>query len=278
MKLGIVTNRKKEGVGDVVDLVCDRASGWDIEVFVLGTEDPGLREREELFTCDIVITLGGDGTLLFAARLIGDHQIPILGVNMGSLGFLTEVSAAGLPGAIERIRDGRFHVEDRMNLAGTIETPGEETVSFTALNDVVITRTGVSRISRFQTHLGGCLIGRYTADGLILSSPTGSTAYNLSAGGPLVNPNMRAILMTPICPHTLGIRPLVLPETERVRVEMLDSGSELRLTVDGQDSFLVGSDSIVEIGAATHVTRLVRVDGPDFYETLRRKMHWGRRE
>ncbi|MFH1681533.1 MAG: NAD(+)/NADH kinase [Candidatus Eisenbacteria bacterium] len=277
MKLSVVVNRKKPGADDLAASLIAWAGRRGAEVYAVDGGSLETIDRARFDRSDFVISLGGDGTLLRAARIVGEREIPILGVNLGSLGFLTEIGVDGLDEALERLRGGRFHLEDRMNLAGTVaDREGER--RFRVLNDAVITRAGATRIGHFATYLGDGLISSYTADGLILSTPTGSTAYNLSAGGPIVNPSLRVIIMTPICPHTLGLRPLILPETENIRVECTEPDDELRLAVDGQDSFLLRSDAVIRVRAARRVTRLVRVGGPDFHEVLRRKLHWGKRE
>ncbi len=278
MKIGVVANRRKAGVDDVLGRLHLWARNAEVDVLLLGEGDPSADEERNLDHVDFVVSLGGDGTLLRAARLLGDRETPLLGVNLGSLGFLTEVTTGELEAALSSLTSGDYSLETRMKVAGTIQSPGRKEVSFSALNDVVITRAGATRIGHFQTYLGSGLISRYTADGLILSTPTGSTAYNLSAGGPLVDPTMRLILMTPICPHTLGMRPLILPEREQIHVEFTQPGEELRLTVDGQESFVLGSDAVVRVTASAHSTRLLRTGGADFYDILRRKLYWGKRE
>jgi NAD+ kinase len=278
MKIGVVANRRKAGVEDVLERLRLWAKKSGVNVVLLGEGDPSADEEKDLDHLDFVVTLGGDGTLLRAARLVGERETPLLGVNLGSLGFLTEVGAGELEAGLSALAGGDYSLEARMKLAGTIRSPGRKEVCFSALNDAVITRAGATRIGHFQTYLGSGLISRYTADGLILSTPTGSTAYNLSAGGPLVSPTMRLILMTPICPHTLGMRPLILPEAEQVHVEFTEPGEELRLTVDGQESFVLTSDAVVRVTASAHSTRLLRTGGAEFYDVLRRKLYWGKRE
>ncbi|MBN1826080.1 MAG: NAD(+)/NADH kinase [Candidatus Eisenbacteria bacterium] len=278
MILGVVANRKKQGVPEIADRLKAWAGRWGAEIRVLDNGDPSEEDRLRLISSDFVISLGGDGTLLHAARLVAEKETPILGVNMGSLGFLTEISMTELQPALKRVREGSYRIEDRMNLTVTIGGEEGGAAGFTALNDVTINKSGTMRIGHYETRLGGHRIGRYTADGLILSTPTGSTAYNLSAGGPLIHPGVKAIVMTPICPHVLGVRPLVLPESEQIEVRLAEPGEEMRVTVDGQVSTVVGSDTVARISTSPFVTRLVRVGGPDFYETLRRKLHWGKRE
>ena len=277
MILGVVANRQKQGVSSLVDRLSDWTGRWGAEIRVLDNGDPTEEDRLRLVSSDFVVSLGGDGTLLRAARLVAEKETPIIGVYMGSLGFPTEIPVGELQPALKRVREGAYEIESRMNLAVSLgDDAGTETL--TALNDVTINKAGTMRIGRYETYLGGQRIARYTADGLILSTPTGSTAYNLSAGGPLVHPVVKAMVMTPICPHVLGIRPLVLPESEQVEVRLAEPGEEMRVAVDGQVATLVGSETTARIGVASFVTRLVRVGGPDFYETLRRKLHWAKRE
>lgn len=277
MKVSVVLNRRKAGCDEAAADVRRWAARRGVEVYLVDGPAPDELDRKRFESSDFVLSLGGDGTLLRTARIVGERETPILGVNFGSLGFLTEIGADGLEEALEALLAGRFEVEDRMNLEGTVVDRGGER-GFYALNDAVLTRSGATRIGHFATYLGSGLISAYTADGLILSTPTGSTAYNLSAGGPIVNPRIRVILMTPICPHTLGLRPLILPETEHVRVECTQADEELRLAVDGQDSYLLDESAVLRVQASRRVTRLLRVGGLDFHEVLRRKLHWGKRE
>jgi NAD+ kinase len=277
MKLAVVVNRRKLGADDRAAAVERWAERRGEEAYTIDGATPEAIDRERFDRSDFVISLGGDGTLLRAARFVGEREIPILGVNLGSLGFLTEIGPDGIEEALESLRAGRFQIEDRMNLEGTVSDRAGER-SFRVLNDAVITRVGATRIGHFATYLGDGLISAYTADGLILSTPTGSTAYNLSAGGPIVNPTLRVIVMTPICPHALGLRPLILPETEHIRVECTEPDEEVRLATDGQESHVYRSDAVIRARAAVRPTRLVRVGGPDFHGVLRRKLHWGKRE
>jgi len=278
MRIGVIANYTKEGVRRTLDSLLKWASARGAALFVLPGDEGIPVATDDLLTADLVVTLGGDGTLLGAARLVGGSRIPILGANLGKFGFLTETSVGELEAKLDKVLAGDYTVTERMNLSGRVESPGEEPIEFTALNDAVVHRAAATRIGHFETYVSEERINAYTADGLILSTPTGSTAYNLSAGGPLVSPNMKAILITPICPHTLGIRPLLLPEDSRVQLRFPEANEELRLTVDGQEGFTIHSTSVVNVEAASFTTRLVRIGGPRFYEVLRKKLYWGRRE
>lgn len=278
MRIGVIANRTKAGVEEVHNRIRGWAAARNVTLITISEEDSPRELKDALDTSEMVITLGGDGTLLGAARLVGESETPILGVNLGKFGFLTESGVGELAENLEKILAADYAIVSRMNLSGRVEGQRGGPLRFTALNDAVVHRAAATRIGHFETYVGGERVNAYTADGLILSTPTGSTAYNLSAGGPLVSPEMRAIVVTPICPHTLGIRPLVLPDHEEIQIKFPEENEELRLTVDGQEGFTLTSDSIVTVGAAGYSTRLVRIGGPRFFEVLRQKLFWGKRE
>jgi NAD+ kinase len=227
---------------------------------------------------DVLITLGGDGTLLRGARLVMRDHKPILGVNLGFLGFLTSIAPSELNAGLERLLAGDYWLDTRFTLeAQVVSRTGAAGPSYLALNDAVLHKGGVARVVRLAVFIGKNReeIGSYSADGIILATPTGSTAYSLSANGAIVVPTVECILATPICPHSLGIRPLVLPPNEEIVVEVRAPASEMMLTVDGQDGepVKVGDQVVVRRGVAT--VPLVRFPGQSFFATLRRKLHWG---
>ena len=225
---------------------------------------------------DLLLTLGGDGTLLRGARLVAPHGVPVLGVNLGHLGFLTSVGPAELEVALERVIQGDTVMDERMVLEISAESAaGEVHTTCLALNDAVLHRGGMARMIRISVFAHGEEVGTYSADGIILATPTGSTAYSLSAGGPIVSPIVDCIVATPICPHTLAVRPLILSAAETVTVEVLSPTEELILTVDGQESAnLVPGDRLVARRTDPPL-RLVRFPGQTFFSTLRRKLRWG---
>lgn len=278
MRVGVIANQTKKGAEHAVGVLEAWASERGHDLVVNREEHPASEMQRELLRSHVVVTLGGDGTMLGGARIVGKSQIPILGVNLGKFGFLAETSVDQLAATLDLVAADEHQIVERMNLGGRIEQSGRDTISFSALNDAVISRADATRIGRFETFLQGEMINSYTADGLILSTPTGSTAYNLSAGGPIVSPDMRAILVTPICPHTLGIRPLVLPKHEEIRVQFPDGREKYELTVDGQKLYHLTPDTTVTVFMAPFVTRLVRVGGPRFYHILRQKLYWGKRD
>jgi NAD+ kinase len=225
---------------------------------------------------DVLIVLGGDGTLLSAARAVGDLGVPIFGVNLGDLGFLTTTTLDEMFPALEALLAGRMAVEERMMLAARVRRNGEWLREHVALNDVVIMKSAMSRIINLAVSVEGQHATAYRADGLIVSTPTGSTAYNLSAGGPILYPVMDAIVLTPVCSHTLTNRPIVLPGALRVEVALL-ADQQVMLTLDGQLGVDLLEHDVVEIRQAAPRIRLVRFPNKDFFSVLRTKLKWGER-
>lgn len=227
-------------------------------------------------TLDLLLTLGGDGTLLRGARMVAPLGIPVLGINLGRLGFLTSLSPDELDAGLDRLMTGGTVLDDRMVLQVEAETSaGSVDGGYLALNDVVLHRGGVARMIRMKIHTHGEEVGTYSADGIILATPTGSTAYSLSAGGPIVPPNLDCIIATPICPHTLAVRPLILSADDTVTVEVLSPTEELILTIDGQEgTSLMPGDRLV-VRRAPLPLHVVRFPGQTFFSTLRRKLAWG---
>jgi NAD+ kinase len=227
---------------------------------------------------DLLITLGGDGTLLRGARLVAPWHTPVLGINLGHLGFLTSIALPDLALGLQALFRGDYWLDVRSTLEARVTgADGSDGASFIALNDAVLHKGGFARVIRLAVHVGPDRqeVGTYTADGIILATPTGSTAYSLSAGGPIVVPSMDCIIATPICPHTLVVRPLVLPMDVQLTVTPLRGIEEVILTVDGQDGAELrpGDHLAVRRGAPT--VPLIRPAGQNFFSTLRRKLHWG---
>ena len=246
----------------------------------LGSLVPGVRTvdvgSDEI---DLLVSLGGDGTLLRAAGSVFGRGIPVLGVNLGSLGFLTSVSGVGIGSALGRVLRGRYTVEERRTLEAEVRTrAGEVRSRFRVLNDVVVHNVGTAEVLRLDLWVGPQddlqEIGSYSGDGVILATPTGSTAYSLSAGGPIVVPEMDCFLVTPILPHTLAVRPLVLPAQEEVTVAALDRREPLCLTADGRARGPLGHSDRVVVRMGTFRVPLVRLPEHSFFATLRRKLNW----
>jgi len=214
---------------------------------------------------DFVFVIGGDGTLLKAARFYSKKFTPVFGINLGRLGFLSQTKESELSQSIEKILSGKYKIEDRLML---ISNDG-----VLALNDFVIKGSSASRTSRFYLSIDGKFVCDYMADGLIVSTPTGSTAYGLSAGGPILSPSLNAIVIVPICPHTLTARPLVIPADEKITISTCDSCASFVVVADGQDAFNVNSK--IEIEKSKFNAKLALLDDNEFYSVLRNKLHWG---
>jgi NAD+ kinase len=222
---------------------------------------------------DLVVVLGGDGTLLSVARSLAEG-VPILGVNLGSLGFLTEIGRGEMYPALVRVLDGDYAIEERPMLDVELRRNGSEAV-YRVFNDAVVTKGALARIIEMSLFVAGNLVARFRADGLIVSSPTGSTAYNLSAGGPIVNPLLPVTVLTPICPHTFSLRPVVVPDTSSIEVTLETSQEEVYLTLDGQEGTDLAYRDTVRATRGDRSICLVRISGRTFYDGLRDKLHWG---
>jgi NAD+ kinase len=235
-------------------------------------------ERERLVSeSDLLVVLGGDGTLLAAARLLGDREIPILAVNLGSLGFLTSVTLDELYPLLEATLAGRHSISERMVLQAQLMRGGALVEGARALNDAVVNQAALARLMDFDMHVDGSHVGRYRADGIIVATPTGSTAYSLAAGGPIVFPDMQAFVITPICPHMLTNRPLVIPDASRIEIAPKQHGEPVHLTLDGQIGFQLQPGDRVVIERAKARVQLVRAAGKSYFEVLRSKLGWGER-
>ncbi len=231
---------------------------------------------EEPAQADALVTLGGDGTLLRGARFLDGRDIPILGVNLGRVGFLTSCQGNDFEPALKYLAGGEYVAQPRMALsARAISSEGETRKQWRALNDFVLHKGGFARVVRLNVFVDGESIGTYAADGVVISTPTGSTAYSLSAGGPVVVPTVESIIITPISPHTLGIRPLVIPPDGEVTVEANESPTELLVTVDGQVGTKFVKGEKLKVRKADNPVRIVRFPGTTFFERMRVKLGWG---
>jgi NAD+ kinase len=226
---------------------------------------------------DLIVVLGGDGTLLSVARLVERPKVPILGVNLGGLGFITEVAVDELETVLEETLDGHFTVEKRMTLAVRLFRKRAKPKRFRVLNDGVITKGARSRIIDLETHVGGEYLCTYRADGLIISTPTGSTAYSLAAGGPILYPSLGAILLCPICPHTLTHRPIVVSSKSTIRVTLRSAGDTVFLSPDGQQGMQLQDGDVIEVSDYGVPVSLIRMPTRGYFEILRDKLKWGER-
>jgi len=278
IRLGVVGHQGYEGLGDVLAALEELAPRLGLETYLeaaLHAAMPECRPLRDPAELDALLTLGGDGTLLRGARLLGSRSVPIIGINLGRLGFLTCCQGDELGAALERFAAGDYHGEPRMVLEAIArDRDGEERQRWFALNDVVLGKSGIARAVRLGITANGEPVATYSADGVVVSSPTGSTAYSLSAGGPVVYPTLESMVVTPVSAHTLAIRPLVLPPSAEVTVRS-DDGLGLIITVDGQSGGEFGPGEALVVRRAGHQVIIVRFPGQRFFATMRRKLGWG---
>jgi NAD+ kinase len=225
---------------------------------------------------DLIIVLGGDGTMIATARMIGDREVPVLGVNYGSLGYLAEFRIEEMFPALEAILEGDYEIDSRVMLAAELFRGGEMLKHTRVLNDVVINKSALARIIEIETSLNKQFVNSFRADGLIVSTPTGSTAYNLSAGGPVIYPSMNAMVITPICPFTLSNRPLVVPDDAVIELCLKTPNEEVALTLDGQVGVPLEPEDRVVIKKSRTAFRLVQPANRNYFDVLRDKLRWGR--
>jgi NAD+ kinase len=224
---------------------------------------------------DLAVVVGGDGTLLAAARLLANRQVPIVAINCGGLGFLTEVMREEMYPALERVLAGELEIEERMMMDIHVTRRGKRLATYRALNDVVINKGTLSRMIEIEIHVDGQYVSRFRADGLIVSTPTGSTAYNLSAGGPIIFPTMHAMVITPICSHTLTNRPLVLSESVKIEIVLRSTQDDMYVTVDGQEGLNLQVEDHLSVQRSSVTVKLVAPGDKSFFDVLRGKLKWG---
>ena len=279
IRLGVVGHLGYEGLSDVLATlrrlapVLGLTLRYEDTIRTVAGDDADAIELGQL---DAVLTLGGDGTLLRAARIVGTHPVPILGINLGRLGFLTCAPGEGLEAALRRFAAGEYVVEPRMTLdARVLDASGVERAQWRAMNDVVLHKGGFARLVTVGVEANGETVAHYSADGVVLATPTGSTAYNLSAGGPVVYPTLETILLTPVSPHTLALRALVLPPTAEITLRVEDGPEELLVTVDGQVGATFSKGETLVVRRSAHPVLVVRFPEGSFFATMREKLQWG---
>ncbi len=231
-------------------------------------------QQEIAASADLMLVLGGDGTMIATARLLGDREVPVLGVNYGGLGYLAEFRIEELYHALESILSGNFRLDKRVML--DVERLDSSTSRHRVLNDVVINKSALARIIEIETYLNQRFVNSFRADGLIISTPTGSTAYNLSAGGPVIFPSMNAVVITPICPFTLSNRPIVVPDDATIELILKTDKEDVALTLDGQVGFPLNVDDRVIIRKSSVTFNLVQPSNRNYFDVLRDKLRWGR--
>jgi len=238
----------------------------------IGRPDLAQPEGPAWAAAELLMVLGGDGTLIRAAQMAAPLRIPVLGINTGHLGFLTEIENNEVLANLEQVLAGEYQIEERLMLLATVERKGHRVLSVTALNDAVVSKGPRARLVHLDVAVGSTSVARYRADGVIVATPTGSTAYSLSAGGPIVGPTVDVLLVTPICPHTMNSRAMVVAGSEVVTITVVTSPGEVGLSADGSDPFPLGRGDVVRVSRAPFMARLVRRRGYRFYEVLRQKL------
>jgi len=278
-KVAVIAKRVSEKAQETAVQLADWLRRRDLDVSVdeslakiWDPGDAGIFDHSGLY--DLVVVLGGDGTLLSVARSL-ENELPVLGVNLGNLGFLTEVRRGELYPALMRILKGDYEIEERSLLDVVLESANGDSQTYRVLNDAVINKSALARIVELRLEVNGRRVTTYRSDGLIISTPTGSTAYNLSADGPIVCPTLPVVVLTPICPHALSQRPIVVPESATIEVILVTDQEEVYLTLDGQEGTAMKAGDTISVQRSESVVRLVRVVDRTFYDNLRDKLHWG---
>ena len=281
--VGLFGRYKDPDVSTSLDALRKHLENRDISVYIGDTtadnitgtriEDSGLPVGE---TIDLAVVVGGDGTMLHVARGLASYALPMIGINLGRLGFLTDLSADRMYEDIDELLRGDFTVEERIMLQLQISNGRKILNETVALNDITLTKGNTGRMIEFDTHVNSEPLGRTRGDGVIIATPTGSTAYALSAGGPILHPLLPAIVFAPICPHTLGHRPMVLDDSSTVELEILDlAGAEGNVFIDGLKQLAVSGNEVIRISRAKTVTRMVRINSHNHFTALRSKLGWG---
>jgi NAD+ kinase len=277
--IGIFTNLEKDKGLSVTKKLINELELHRLRVFltthiaeILGRRELGAPDDVLFREIDVLMVLGGDGTILNAARKAAPMKIPILGINMGHVGFLSEIEVQDIPKSVQKVLDGLYFIEERMMLSAVVQRENRSGQAMLALNDIGIARGSLSRIIRIEVYVNDHFVDKYPADGFVVSSPTGSTAYSLSAGGPIISPNMRCLLLTPICAHSLHSRPIVIADHEIVRLRVIGQHQDTILTLDGQQDFTICKDDWIIIQKASANARFIRLKEENFYSLLRHKL------
>lgn len=281
LKIGIVPNHTKKNADVVLKRVVKFYQGKNVEI-ILPRESAEKYGYEQLgkdnffaINMDLVVTIGGDGTLLNACRKVAVRNIPVCGINIGRLGFLADIELNELESKLTKIIENDYHIEERLMLVGIVNRAGQMHCAGTAINDVVVTKGGVSRMLNLGLSIDDSLVKNYQADGIIVSTATGSTAYSLSAGGPIINPRVKVLLITPICPHTLNARPMIIAEEEAVQIKVAASHRDIVLTFDGQDSCSILPDDEVIVRKSPIAAQIIKFSDTNYYQTMRTKLWRG---
>lgn len=279
LTIAVFPNMGKENANMVINRIFNFFRDKEVKVVMpmneakhFGYENDGVENIEEL-PIDMALSIGGDGTLLGIVRRLYERNIPVCGINIGTLGFLADIELQEIESKLEKILEGQYYLEERMMIAGFVKAPGQaERFLGHAINDVVVNKGGGARMLHLGLSVDHCGVMDYKADGIIVSTATGSTAYSLSAGGPIINPKIKVLVLTPICPHTFNARPMVIDENDEVCIEMRTPHTDTVATFDGQENFRIPSRAAVIVRKALLPAKIVKFDDKNYYQTIRTKL------
>lgn len=274
MKVGIIGKWKNPKAVEELNHLLPFLKREGFSVFVEKEVEASAQELHPSSDIDLLIVMGGDGTLLRGIRFLQGRDIPIMGINLGGLGFMTWTNLGEVEETIRSFKNGELKVEKRMMLRGRVIRKGNEILSMDVLNDVVVNKGALARIIQIYVEVKDKFLSRYRADGLIVSTPTGSTAYSLAADGPVVHPSVDCIILSPICPHTLTNRPIIIFPDASIKI-MIERGDEVYITLDGQVGFILEREDMVMVERSPHIANLVMPKGRDYFSILRKKLGWG---
>ncbi|MCP4290746.1 MAG: NAD(+)/NADH kinase [bacterium] len=281
-RIGLFGNPRKDDLPPAVALINDLCQKNSVELYAsadleqaLDSSIPHLPNSEMVNNVDVVIAFGGDGTMLRAARVLGQTGVPLLGINLGSLGYLTDVPLSELEAAVRDLIDGNYHLDTRSRVYCNVHRDGKLFATTNALNDLVVNMGPLPRALDMELILDGDSLGPFLGDGVIISTPTGSTAYNLSAGGPICHSAVPCLLVAPICPHSLGMRPLIIASDTRIELLLHETGAGAVLTADGQKTLVLANGDRLVFREADHEVNLVKFPHSTFYRVMRHKLNWG---
>lgn len=285
--LGIIVNLKKNDASNITKELVSWLLKKDCRIFIpekVSTQldlfcdkIPDLKEAD-IEKLEMIIVLGGDGTLLHTVKFLKGREIPILAINLGTLGFLTEITQDEIYSSLERVLKEQYSISHRMMLKTQVIRNNKKVATFYALNDAIVNKGSLARLLNFELFIQDEYIATYFADGIIVSTPTGSTAYSLAAGGPIIYPELNAVAITPICPHSLTHRPMVFASENTILIKIISETEDINLTCDGQEGYLLQNEDCITITKATKKTLLICPEKRSFFEVLRTKLNWGKRK
>ena len=279
LRIGIFPNMAKKEIENILDKMINFLQTQNVEVFlpekvrVIGKFNKFIVDNNFLYSnIDIALTLGGDGTLLSTGRKFASKGVPLCGINLGRVGFLAEIETDEIIDKLTKIINNNYFIEKRLMLEGVVYRNGEKIFSAEAINDIVVTKSGLSRMIKLKLLIDDILTAEYQADGIIFATSTGSTAYSLSAGGPIINPSLKVMLITPICPHSVNARPLIIDENEEIKLKVSARHNDIGLTVDGQIVYPLLPGDLITIKKSLLTADFIRFTDKNYYKTIKKKL------